>query len=112
MINFDSYINNVLSTLKYSGVPTMAMRGLCDDDELFVGADLYGSVGVNIPNRYINILGHEDMYIYKGANNEVKGVLLSNVSHSFLCTVRATGLLYGEKYKTIKPHDFKYAFYF
>ena len=48
MINFDSYVKNVLGTLNVCGVPNMAMRGCCDDDELFLGADLYGSVGVNI----------------------------------------------------------------
>ena len=112
MANFDSYVKNILDTLKICGVPTIAMRGCCDDDNLFPGADLYGSVNINIADGYINILGHEDMCIYKGVNNEVKGILLSNVSDNFLCRTKAFGLLYGEEYKTIKPHKFKYACYF
>lgn len=40
MASFDSYVKNVLGTLKVCGVPTMAMRGCCDDDNLFSGADL------------------------------------------------------------------------
>ncbi len=112
MANSDSYVKNVLGTLKVCGVPTMAMRGCCNDDILFPGADLYGSVFVNIADSYATLLGHGDMCIYKGVNNEVKGILLSNVSHNFLCRIKAFGLLYDEEYKTMKPHKFKYAFYF
>lgn len=40
MINFDSYVKNILETLRVCGVPTIAMRGLCDPDKLFTGEDL------------------------------------------------------------------------
>jgi len=113
MINFDSYVKNVLGTLNVCGVPNMAMRGCCDDDELFLGADLYGSVGVNIADGYANSLGHGDMYIFKGNNCEVKGVLLNNVSSNFLSIIRGNGMLYGARYQTIKnTYSNNYAFYF
>lgn len=113
MVNFDSYVKNVLGTLNVRGVPTMAMRGCCDDDDLFAGADLYGSVGVNIADGYANALGHGDMYIFKGNNGEVKGVLLCKVSSNFLSIVRGNGMLYGARYKSIKSlYSNKYAFYF
>ena len=113
MINFDSYVKNVLGTLKVCGVPTMAMRGCCDDENLFVGADLYGSVGVNIADGYENALGHGDMYIFKGNNGDVKGVLLCNVSSNFLSIVRGNGMLYGARYKSINSlYCNEYAFYF
>ena len=113
MINFDSYVKNVLGTLNVCGVPNMAMRGCCDDDELFLGADLYGSVGVNIADGYANSLGHGDMYIFKGNNCEVKGVLLNNVSSNFLSIIRGNGLLYGARYQTIKnTFSNEYVIYF
>ena len=76
MASFDSYVKNVLGTLQVCGVPTMAMRGCCDDDNLFSGADLYGSAFVNIADGYATALGHGDMCIFKGNDGEVKGVLL------------------------------------
>ena len=113
MINFDSYVKNVLGTLNVCGVPNMAMRGCCDDDELFLGADLYGSVGVYIADGYANSLGHGDMYIFKGNNCEVKGVLLNNVSSNFLSIIRGNGMLYGARYQTIKnTYSNNYAIYF
>ena len=113
MVNFDSYVKNVLGTLNVCGVPTMAMRGLCDDDGLFVGADLDSSVGVNIADSYVNSLGHGDMCIFKGNNGEVKGILLTNVSSNFLSIIRGNGLLYGARYQTIKnTFSNEYVIYF
>ena len=113
MVNFDSYVKNVLGTLKICGVPTMAMRGCCDDDNLFIGADLYGSVCVNIADGYAYALGHGDLCIFKGNNGEMKGVLLCNVSSNFLNIVRGNGMLYGARYKSIKSlYSNEYAFYF
>lgn len=100
MINFDYYVKNVLETLKVCGVPTMAMRGCCDDDDIFTGADLYGSVGVIIADGYAEALGHGDMSIIKGNSGEVKGVLLTSVSSNFLSIIRGNGMLYGARYKT------------
>lgn len=113
MINFDSYVKNVLGTLKVCGVPTMAMRGCCDDDDLFPGADLYGSVGVNIADSFMGALGHGDMYIYKGNNNEVKGLILNNVSSNFLNIIKGNQMLYGSRYQTIKLlYSNNYVIYF
>lgn len=113
MANFDFYVKNVLNTLNVCGVPTMAMRGCCDDDDLFLGADLYKSVGVNIADSYVGALGHGDMYIYKGSSDEVKGVLLTNVSSNFLSIIRGNGMLYGARYKNIKnTYSNNYAIYF
>lgn len=113
MVIFDSYVKNVLGTLKVCGVPTMAMRGCCDNDNLFPGADPYGSVGVNIADGYANSLGHGDMYIFKGNNSDVKGVLLNNVSPHFLSLIRGNGMLYGSRYQTIKnTYSNNYAIYF
>ena len=113
MVHFDSYVKNVLGTLKDCGVPVMAMRGCCDDENLFSGADLYGSVGVNIADGFVNALGHGDMYIFKGNNGEVKGVLLSNVSSKFLNIIKGNGMLYGTRYKTIKSlYSNDYVIYF
>ena len=102
MINFDSYVRNVLGTLKVCGVPVMAMRGCCDDENLFPGADLYGSVGISIADGFANALGHGDMYIFKGNNGELKGVLLSKVSSKFLNIIKGNGMLYGTTYKSMK----------
>lgn len=102
MANFDSYVKNVLGTLKACGVPTMATRGLCDPDKLFTGADLYGSVAIHIADGYANALGHGDMYIYKGNNGEVKGVELTNVSPNFLSLIKGNQMLYGVRYQTIR----------
>ena len=52
MANFDSYVKNVLGTLKVCGVPTMAMRGLCDPDKLFTGADRVTCITVWISRKY------------------------------------------------------------
>ena len=113
MANFDSYVKNVLGTLKVCGVPTMAMRGCCDDDNLFSGADLYGSVSVTIADGYANALGHGDMCIFKGSGGDVKGVRLANVSSNFLSIIKSNGMLYGLKYRTIKPlYSNNYAIYF
>ena len=113
MTNFDSYVKNVLSTLKVCGVPVMAMRGVCDDDNLFPGADLNGSAYISIADSYTSALGHGDMCIFKGNNGDVKGVLLCNVSSNFLSIVRGNGMLYGARYKSIKSlYCNEYAFYF
>lgn len=113
MAIFDSYVKNVLGTLKVCGVPTMAMRGCCDDDNLFPGADLYGSVGVNIADGFASALGHGDMYIYKGNNNEVIGVILNNVSSNFLNIIKGNQMLYGSRYQTIKLlYSNNYVIYF
>lgn len=113
MVNFDSYLKNVLGTLNVCGVPTMAMKGLCDDDGLFVGTDLDSSVGVNIADSYVNSLGHGDMYIYKGRNGEVKGVELTNVSSNFLSIIRGNQMLYGVRYQTIRQnYSNNYVIYF
>lgn len=102
MINFDSYVKIVLSTLKVCGVPVMAMRGVCDDNNLFPGADLDGSAYISIADGYTSALGHGDMCIFKGDNGEAKGVLLVNVSAQFLSIIRGNGLLYGTRYKSVK----------
>ena len=102
MTNFDSYVKNVLSTLKVCGVPVMAMRGVCDDDNLFPGADLDGSAYISIADGYTSALGHGDMCIFKGNNGEAKGVLLVNVSAQFLSIIRGNGMLYGARYKSVK----------
>lgn len=113
MANFDSYAKNVLGTLKVCGVPTMAMRGCCDDDNLFSGADLYGSVYITIADGYANALGHGDMCIFKGSDGDVKGVRLANVSSNFLSIIKGNGMLYGLKYRTIKLlYSNNYAIYF
>lgn len=113
MVNFDFYVKNVLGTLRVCGVPTMAMKGLCDPDELFKGADLDGSVGVNIADAYINALGHGDMYIYKGNHGEVKGVELTNVSPKFLSIIKGNQMLYGVRYQTIRVnYSNNYVIYF
>ena len=113
MANFDSYAKNVLGTLKVCGVPTMAMRGCCDDDNLFSGADLYGSVYITIADGYANALGHGDMCIFKGRDGDVKGVRLANVSSNFLSIIKGNGMLYGLKYRTIKLlYSNNYAIYF
>lgn len=113
MANFDSYVKNILGTLKVCGVPTLAMRGCCDDDNLFPDADLYGSAFVNITDGYATTLGHGDMCIFKGNNGEVKGVLLTNVSSNFLSIIRGNGMLYGARFQTIKNTDSNnYAIYF
>lgn len=113
MAIFDSYVKNVLGTLKVCGVPTMAMRGCCDDDNLFPSADLYGSVGVNIADGFASALGHGDMYIYKGNNNEVIGVILNNVSSNFLNIIKGNQMLYGFRYQTIKLlYSNNYVIYF
>ena len=112
MVSFDSYVKNVLGTLKVCNVPAMAMMGCCDDN-LFAGADLYGSVGVNIADGYANALGHGDMYIFKGNNGEMKGVLLCDVSSNFLNIIKGNGMLYGARYKSIKSlYSNEYAFIF
>lgn len=102
MINFDSYVKNVLETLKVCGVPVMAMRGVCDDENLFPDADLDRSAYVTIADGYARSLGHGDMCIFKGNSGEVKGVLLTNVSSNFLSIIRGNGMLYGARYKSIK----------
>ena len=113
MVPFDSYVKNVLGTLQVCGVPTMPMRGCCDDDNLFSGADLYGSVYVTIADGYAGALGHGDMCIFKGNNGEVKGFLLTNVSSNFLSIIRGNGMLYGARYQTIKnTYSNNYAIYF
>ena len=113
MVNFDSYVKNVLGTLKVCGVPVMAMRGLCDDENLFPGADLAGSAYVSIADSYIRALGHGDMCIFKGNNGEVQGALLTNVSSNFLSIIRGNGMLYGERYKIIKnSFSNEYVIYF
>jgi hypothetical protein len=113
MVNFDSYVKNVLEILKVCGVPVMAMKGCCDDENLFPGADLYGSVGVTIADGFANALGHGDMYIFKGNNGVIKGVLLSNVSSKFLNLIKGNEMLYGAKYKSIKSlYSNDYVIYF
>lgn len=113
MINFDSYVKNILETLRVCGVPAIAMRGLCDPDELFTGEDLNGSVGVNIASGYANALGHGDIYIYKGHNGDVKGAELKNVSLNFLSIIRGNGMFYGARYQTIKnTYSNNYVIYF
>ena len=113
MVNFDSYVKNVLETLKVCGVPVMAMKGCCDDENLFPGADLYGSIGVTIADGFANALGHGDIYIFKGNNGEIKGVLLSNVSSKFLSLIKGNEMLYGAKYKSIKSlYSNDYVIYF
>ena len=110
MTHFDSYIKNVLDTLKVCGVPALAMKGCCDDDNLFPGSDLYESFAIAVS---ADILGHGDIYIFKGNNGEVKGVLLCKVSSKFLSIVKGNGMLYGARYKSLKsPYDNNYAFYF
>lgn len=113
MANFDSYVKNILGTLQVCGIPTMPMRGCCDDDNLFPGADLNGSVYVTIADGYEAALGHGDMCIFKGNNGEAKGVLLANVTSNFLNIIRGNGLVYGAKYTTIKPlYSNDYVIYF
>lgn len=102
MANFDSYVKNILGTLQVCGIPTMPMRGCCDDDNLFPGADLNGSVYVTIADGYETALGHGDMCIIRSNIGEVKGVLLTKVSSNFLSIIRGNGLLYGTRYQTIK----------
>lgn len=73
-----------MGTLNVCGVPNMAMRSCCDDDNLFPSADLYGSAFINIADGYVTALGHGDLCVFKGNNGEVKGVLLNNVTSNFL----------------------------
>ena len=113
MVNFDSYVKNILATLRVCSVPTMAMRGCCDDDNLFPGADLNGSAYVTIADGYATALGHGDMCIFKGNNGEVKGVLLTMVSPNFLSIIRGNGMLYGARYRTIQVnYSNNYVIYF
>ena len=113
MVPFDFYVKNILGTLQVCGIPTLPMRGCCDDDNLFPGADLYGSVYVTIADGYAGALGHGDMCIFKGNNGEIKGVLLSNVSPKFLNIIKGNGMLYGTSYKSIKSqYSNDYVIYF
>lgn len=113
MASFDSYVKNILGTLNVCGVPTMATRGCCDDDNLFPGSDLYGSAYVAIADGYATALGHSNMCIFKGNNGDVKGVLLSKVTSDFLSIIRGNGMLYGARYQTIKnTYSNNYAIYF
>lgn len=113
MVAFDFYVKNILGTLNVCGIPNIAMRGCCDDDNLFPGADLSGSVYITIADSYTNALGHGDMCIFKGNNGEAKGVLLANVTSNFLNIIRGNGLVYGAKYTTIKPlYSNDYVIYF
>lgn len=113
MMEFKQYVNDILSTLKANGIPTMTLMGLCDDDGLFSGADCYGSVGICIADNFQSLIGHGDIWIYKEGHNGVKGLLLDNVSSDKLNDIKRNRKLYGAEYKTIEQrYSNNYVIYF
>lgn len=113
MIEFKQYVNDILIALKANGIPTMTLKGLCDDDGLFPGADCYGSIGICIADNFQGLLGHGDIWIYKETHNGVKGLLLDNVSSEKLSIIKRERKLYDAEYKTIEHrYSNNYAIYF
>lgn len=113
MIEFKQYVNDIQAILRANGVPAMTVRGLCDDDELFSGADYNGSIGICIADNFQSLLGHGDIWIYKEGHNGVKGLLLDNVSTYILNEIRHCRTIYGAAYKAIEHrYSNNYVIYF
>ena len=56
-----------------------------------------------ILNDAMNYIDLIYKYCFQNGNNEeVKGVLLTNVTSNFLSIIRGNGMLYGVRYQTIR----------